>query len=104
MRDPLPVLWIFPSSAFSHMKSVESGSPSLLFLCISRAEKSKKDQTPQFVFLTENNKLVSIFVLCSSVFSSEFSCRSVERYLYMCHLIPEGGVFSLVAESVILNI
>lgn len=74
------------------------------FLCISRVEMSNKDQTPQVVVLTEKNNLINIFVLCLSVFSSEFSCRSLERYLYMYHLIPEGVVFSLVADSRILNI
>lgn len=63
-----------------------------------------KDQAAHVVVSTEKKKLVIIFVLCFSVFSSEFFCRSLERYLYMCHLIPEGGVFSLVADSRVLNI
>lgn len=65
---------------------------------------SNRDQTPQAVVLTEKNKLVNIFVLCFSAFSSEFSYRNLERYLSMCHLLPEGDVFSLVADSRILNI
>lgn len=65
---------------------------------------SNKNQTPQVVVLTEKNKLVNIFVLCLSVFSSEFACRSLERYLHVYHLIPEGVVFCLVADSRILNI
>lgn len=81
-----------PVSLFPH-ENCREWIASLSFLCISRAEKSNKDQTPQAVVLTEK-KLVNIFVLCFSVFSSEFSYRSLERYLYMCHLIPEGVMFS----------
>lgn len=63
-----------PISLFPH-ENCREWITSLAFLCISRAEMSNKDQTPQVVVLTKKNKLVNIFVLFFSVFSSEFSCR-----------------------------
>lgn len=74
-RDSQALLWIFcPISLFPH-ENCREWIASLSFLCISRTEMINKDQTPQVVVLTEKNKLVNIFVLFFSIFSSEFSCK-----------------------------
>lgn len=55
---------ILPPSAFFHVATAGSGIASLSFVCISRAEMSNKDQTPQVVVLAEMSKMFNIFVLC----------------------------------------
>lgn len=69
-QGPTSISVIFaPISLFPH-ENCREWIASLSFLCISRAEMSNKGQAAHVVVLTEKKKLVIIFVLCFSVFSS----------------------------------
>lgn len=72
------------------MKTAESGIASLSFVCISRAEKNNKDQTPQVVILAEKNNVSWSCFFFLLGFSSEFFRRSLERYHYVYNLALKG--------------